>query len=431
MNKLRLFFIIAISASPIIAFNSSAQSETSASDANIRIVPCGTKVPSLKRGVCANKLSEADFRAFAPGVSWYYNWHYKSDMHPPSDAKMEFIPQVWGDSKGDVAGLDSYLGSVSVKPPVVLGVNEPNLRGQAFISPEETAKLVLKIKAVADKYHIPVVAPNMALGSSGNDSIKAMDPIENKMVTYTFFVPFLKAFFHFLGGNDQVAGIGLHSYGNIGELKWATGEMYKQFGKPVWMTEYANWNAKNGDAVNYLIDATEFLENNPHVGGYAWFKERANNASISLLEKEPGKLSELGKYYVGLPAHDTKLYYRLPGKLDAADYATISNAKLTITNDKDAVGLFQVNPEGDAAEATYNLQVDNEGDYTISVHTFAGMTAKDPVEIYKGDKLLGSAVTTQHAWETVDTKIHLEKGLNTLRVKLNDHLLGWFNFASL
>ncbi len=44
----------------------------------IRVVGCEEPVQSVKRGICLNKFSAEDFKAVAPGVSWYYNWHYET-----------------------------------------------------------------------------------------------------------------------------------------------------------------------------------------------------------------------------------------------------------------------------------------------------------------------------------------------------------------
>ncbi len=69
-------------------------------------------------------------------------------------------------------------GALGRRPPVVLALNEPNLKGQAFLPPEDAAAFYLKVKETADAQHIPVVGPNMALGSATNDSITAVDPVD-------------------------------------------------------------------------------------------------------------------------------------------------------------------------------------------------------------------------------------------------------------
>ncbi|MGH8046223.1 MAG: glycosyl hydrolase, partial [Chthoniobacterales bacterium] len=190
--------------------------------APIRIVKCDENVPSKKRGICMNNMSAADFRALAPGVTWFYNWHFKSDSLPPAGVKMTFIPMVWGNRADALAALPAILAGANPKPPVVFAINEPNLKGQAFIPPKVTAEVFKKVAAIAAPFNVPVVGPHMAIGSGADSSIKAMDPLTNKVETYTFMVPFLKAFFHYMGAT-KVAAIGVHSYGNIGELKWSAG----------------------------------------------------------------------------------------------------------------------------------------------------------------------------------------------------------------
>ncbi|HSI87250.1 MAG: glycosyl hydrolase [Candidatus Methylacidiphilales bacterium] len=396
----------------------------------IRVVACDAKVASKKRGICANKLSAEDFRALAPGVSWYYNWHYKTEFTPPSDVKMEFIPQAWGNRPADVEGLDAYLRDAKVKPRVVLAINEPNLKDQAFITPQQTADLMKRIKAVADKYNLPVIGPHMALGSGNDASIKAFDPIDNKEVMYTFFVPFLKATFHYMG-NVKPAGLGLHSYGNIHELKWAAEEMHKQFGQPVWMTEYAQWKVKNQDeARDYLIAATDFLEASPNVAGYAWFKERSTNKAISLLEKESGKLSTLGEMYIAIPSHETDVYYRLPGKLQSENYVKANLATLKLTKDSEG-GVFDMVPGGAETELSYNVMVDREADFAVTFRAFRGAISTNAIEIVKDGKVIASAMAKSGgAWENVQTTVHLPAGPQTLQIRCAGHMMNWAEFTA-
>jgi len=415
--------LLGLSLSSLWAQDAAAPADSSAP--SIRIVACDAKVPSRKRGVCANQLSPEDFRAFAPGVSWYYNWHFKTDSLPPADVSMQFVPQVWSNQPEALQGLQDYLQSAPVKPRVVLAVNEPNLKGQAFITPQETAELYQKVKAIAAPYGIPVAGPNMALGSSSEDSITAPDPVENKPVTYTFMVPFLKAFFSFMG-EAQVDALGFHSYGNFGEMKWASGELYKDFNKPIWVTEYAQWKTNSQEeAVNYLLQATDYLESCPFVQGYAWFKERANNnPSITLLAPEPGKLTALGQAYVALPPHDADLYYRIPGRLQAENYVAAKDAVIRTTTDAD--GVFDMASNGTDSTLDYNLQVDTAGTYTLS---FRVMGQPGPIEVTEKDQTLGSVANTQPTWDNVQVTVPLPAGPQTLRVHFAGRALNWIEFS--
>ena len=133
-----------------------ARAQTSAA---IRVVDCDQKVASAKRGVCANELSADDFRLLAPGVSRFYNWRYESKDFPPAGTNMEFIPMAWGEGQTVRDGLQAYLARTAKKPRVVLAVNEPNPRGQAFITPEHTADFYRgqrQAKGGARRLQVPV-----------------------------------------------------------------------------------------------------------------------------------------------------------------------------------------------------------------------------------------------------------------------------------
>ena len=254
---------------------------------------------SPKRGVCAKDLSAKDFEALKPGVSWWYNWYFKPDG-AGDKSPFEFRPMMWGDSPDLWSGLEKYLEG-GAKPKMLLGLNEPNLKSQCGLAPEATAKAYLRLKKIADRYGIPLVGPHMAIGSPAEDSVKAWDPVEKKEILYTYMVPFLNAFKHYLG-SEPMPALGIHSYGNTGELKWVVGELRKLYGVKVWVTEFNEWKAPSAEAQKtYLLEAVDFLEKSPDVEGYAWFMARMDNPNQSLFEKEPGRLSPLGLAYVNAP----------------------------------------------------------------------------------------------------------------------------------
>ena len=373
-----------------------------------RIYGCDEPVQSAKRGICMNHMSAEDFEVIAPGVSWFYNWHYQSADMPPKGVHIDYVPMMWGDTADRYAGLEKYLAS-HPKPRAVMVLNEPNLKGQAFIPPKQAAEAYLKTKAIADKFGVPIVGPHMALGSPKNDSITAQDPIENKEVTYTFMVPFLKAFMHFLGDDSKVQAFGVHGYGNMGEFTWASGVLTKEFNKPVWVTEYAWWKAGNdAEELKFLVQSTDLLERSPNVGAYAWFKDRVkDNKRISLLEGS-GKLTKLGQAYVAMPVHDADVYYRLPGKLSGARYVNMQDMKI---EPGDEPTNFKMIADKNGAWCDYNLQVDTAGSYTIHIDGEGSFT------------LNGKAAEG-------DVKLQLPKGAQTLRVGCTQkgQVIEWISF---
>jgi len=397
----------------------------------IRIVNCNDRVRSCKRGVCMNEMSQADFAALAPGISWYYNWHFDTKNQGGS-GDMRFIPMLWGKSPEALHGLDQYLASTTPMPPVVLAINEPNLKGQAFITPRETADLYRHCKEITDRYHIPLAGPNMALGSATDDSITAHDPLENKTTTYTFMVPFIKATLHFLQeSNTEVPALAFHSYRDAGEIKWAAEMMHETFNCPIWVTEYAQWSAADAEAARkYMMEATDFLERTPYVAGYAWFKDRMqDNPNISLLEPESGRLSPLGETYVSLPAHDDSVYYRIPGRLQAQDYVTMNGAEIRPTADTN--GKYQMDSCIGGATLDYNIQVDAPGAYTLAFRV-SGSGGK--FDVIKVGGIIASAETPGGKdWHTVRTAVRLVAGPQKLQVQYSASglCLNWIEFARL
>lgn len=391
----------------------------------IRIVACDEQVQSRKRGICANHLEPADFPVLARGVSWWYNWHFTHKETIPAGVKFEFLPMAWGDRPADMEGLEAYLASASVKPRAVLAINEPNLKDQAFISPEKTAALYLKIKAIADKHGVTVIGPHMSLGSPKEGSITAMDPIEHKEVTYTFMVPFLKAVYSYLGKTD-VPATAFHAYGDMGEMTWAVGMMGKEFKRPVWVTEYNYWKAKDdAEARKYLIQSTDLLERTRNVEGYAWFKERMDEPKNALLTKEGGKLTPMGEAYVAMPVHDEDVYYRLPGRLPAENYVEMGQTEIWPTDDVD--GFTHMLAGASGAWLEYNVQVDQVGEYKVALR----VERAGKIEILSGDKVLATVESTEKKWQTVTTKIKLAAGAQKIRVKLGAKGLGanWIEFS--
>ena len=409
----------------IIPVLAALASVTAAEPIAPRIVGCDEPVRSAKRGVCANKLAPADFTALAPGVSWFYNWHFTTDLTPPEGLHFDYIPMVWGDFEGSYAGLEQRLAS-GPRPPAVFAINEPNLKGQAFITPEVCAKAYLRVKEIAGKHGIPVVGPHMALGSAPGDSITAADPLEKKDVTYSWFVPYLKAFAHFAGPAAQGAPVGVHAYKDIHELKWSIDAAHKLTGGPVWMTEFAQWSAADERVeIAFLMQAVDHMERAPHVAGYAWFKERSDNARISLFTGEAGKLSALGEVYVRMPVHDADVFYRLPGRLQVESYRVADKAEIALTTDGDG---FADMVSGGGGWLDLNVSVDAAGPMGLALRIDA---EPGTIALSRAGKPLASIKVDKAGWQTVTVKAQLPAGTQTVRVQLPDRRsrINWIEFS--
>ena len=405
---------------PAATATPSAQPAVTPSATGDTVVNANQKVQATKRGVCENHLSSEDFMALGKGVSWYYNWASNTSDIAPVSSHMGFIPMAWGHG-GDAGAIAGALGR---RPRAVLVLNEPNLKGQAFLTPQAAAEFYLRVKQIADASHVPVVGPNMALGSPTDGSITAVDPVTKQKTTYTSMGAYLAAYFYYVKSAQAPAGIGVHSYNGLGDLKGAVGLAYSITHKPVWVTEFAWWKAgTDSEERQYLVQAVEYLESSSEVAGYAWFKERVDkNTRLSLLG-ESGKLTPLGQEYVRLPSHSMHVFYRIPGLLDAGKY--VANDNMTLRDTTDVDGDFDM-VSGGESWIDYNIQVDQPGTYTLR---FRVSGAPGKMDVVQNGQVLGSVDSTDTGWHTVETSVSLLPGTQTIRISCNGQTLHSIEFA--
>jgi hypothetical protein len=393
-----------------------------------QIVNCDAQVQSRKRGIPVNTMSAADFEAVAPGVSWYYNWG-ATPLTLPGDVTMDFIPMAWNGASSFQTSISNYLAAGN-RPWRVFAINEPNLQGQAFMTPSNSAVTFKQVKAICDPYNIPVICPHMAEGTAVSQSITAYDPIRGSNVTYTTQEPFLKAFFSYCSSNTPAApaGISDHSYAGYGDLTYWTGLMHSDFPtQTVWVTEFNTSASSDAAALANLIPSVDYCERTPWIEGYAWFMSRINGDPHNSLLGSSGVLTAAGQAYVQMPVHDTNLFYRIPGRLQAERYVTITNVNIAPTSDTD--GLADMIATAAGGSVDYNIQVDSPGSYIMNFRV-AGTTGL--IGIFKNGTLLGTAKATQTGWSTVSTTVLLPAGTQILHVVLlaNAEHFNWMEFVA-
>lgn len=395
----------------------------------VQIVNCDAPVQSRKRGIAVNSLSAADFRVMAPGVSWYYNWS-ASPLNKPNDVTMDFIPMAWNGDSSYQTAISSYLAAGN-RPWRVFAINEPNLAGQAFMTPSNTAIAFKQVKAICDPYNIPVISPHMAEGTAANQSITAYDPIQGSNVTYTTEEPFLKAFFSYCSSNTPAtpAGISDHSYAGSGDLTFWTGLMHSDFPtQTVWVTEFNNGATNDAAALADLIPSVDYCERTPYIEGYSWFMSRiSGDPHNSILSTNSGVLTAAGQAYVQMPVHLTNIFYRIPGRLQAERYVTMNNMNIAPTTDTN--GLADMIAASANGSCDYNLQVDTPGNYPLK---FRVAGAVGSVKFYTNNVLLATATVSQSGWTNVSTTVPLRAGTQTVHVVLGStsQRLNWMDFLA-
>lgn len=254
---------------------------------------------SSKRGLAYDLKNDPDLDTLKSGISWWYNWYFKTDApeNYNKDYQMEFIPMLWGGNKtSDYSEVKEFIiNHEEIKYLLVL--NEPNLVDQANKLPFEAAAdwvLYEKVKEdlAAVGRTIYLVGPSMNWGTMEN----FRDPID-------WLDAFYLAYQNANSGTDpQIDYLAFHwyDYGLEAQL-----DRLQKYGKKIWITEMANWNAninsfaKQRDQMEHMVSV---CENREDVFRYAWFIGRGFEDHYSnLFNSGAGELNDLGRFYLNLP----------------------------------------------------------------------------------------------------------------------------------
>jgi len=256
---------------------------------------------SQKRGLAYNLTNSADLDTLKSGVSWWYNWYFKTDAPSGyySNYQMEFIPMLWGgNSDNDYIQVKNFI---LAHPEVdyLLVLNEPNLTDQANQTPAQAAVEWVKYeKVISDLAEedrtIYLVGPAMNWGT---------------MTDYWDPVVWLDAFYDaYRAANENrdphIDYLAFHwyDYGLASQL-----DRLKKYGKKIWITEMANWNAQINSYQKQAEQMTEMVsicESRDDVFRYAWFIGRGSLPDARytyLFTPTPGELTLLGNLYISLP----------------------------------------------------------------------------------------------------------------------------------
>lgn len=255
---------------------------------------------SAKRGIAYDLATEQDLAVLAPGVSWWYDWGLRPNTGVPTDHAarfgMDFIPMLWGNF--DTAQALAFL---QAHPEIryLLLLNEPNLTDQANLTPEQAALLWPRYEAIAVQTGVQLVGPAMTWGTLPGFA----DPV-------VWLDAFYAAYRGANGNRDpRIDYLGFHwyDYGLGAQL-----DRLRKYGKPFWVTEFANWHTGDGNAqidtaekqMAQMTEMVALCESRADVFRYAWFTGRwtrdGDPHHTSLLAGN-GQLTALGAHYLGLP----------------------------------------------------------------------------------------------------------------------------------
>jgi hypothetical protein len=209
---------------------------------------------------------------------------------------MDFYPMLWN-GNFNAASVEAFLkANPSIKYMLVL--NEPNLTGQANMTPQQAAQLWPQYEAVAAQTGVKIVGPAITWGT---------------MAGYEDPVAWLDAFYAaYRAANNnrdpQIDYLAFHwyDYGLSAQLDRLT-----KYNKPFWVTEFANWHSQSdGAQIDSLVKQEAQMtsmvatcESRSDVFRYAWFTGRWNpDPHFTSLLGADGTLTALGTMYLSLPA---------------------------------------------------------------------------------------------------------------------------------
>ncbi|SMO81757.1 Glycosyl hydrolase catalytic core [Paracoccus laeviglucosivorans] len=210
-------------------------------------MPAIALTPSRKKGFCgAEKLYRPELNC-----GWYYNWN----LTPYPSVRIPFAPMIWG---WNDARSPARLRSLSGRPPILFGFNEPDGRNQANMSVPDALDAWPNIENLADE----IVSPS-CVNARGRWMTNFMLQADKRGL--------------------KIDAIGVHSYSapHAEQVIERLEETYRLYGRPLWVTEIAvaDWRAANGgkrnryDAkatLNFMSQITAFMDRTNWIKGYAW-----------------------------------------------------------------------------------------------------------------------------------------------------------------
>ena len=281
------------------------------------LINVDAQTKSAKRGVAGDMLDNNDCSNVSNYLTWFYNWANtpNSGVTNISQNYLEYCPMLWNGS-WNAANVNTYL---SAHPEVkyLLTFNEPNLATQSNMTPAQAAALWPQVEAIANTYNLKIVSPAMTYCPSG-----CVSGYSGSGITW------LDDFFAACPG-CRVDYIGLHIYdtwlygfeGNVGNA--TTG--YKKYGKPIWITEFAEQalnSASLAQHANLMVDAIDFMENDPMIYRYAWFIARSSPTTNTqdILGQTTGTYTNLGLIYTHMSSYDKNYYHTVNNIIEAEYY---------------------------------------------------------------------------------------------------------------
>lgn len=228
---------------------------------------------STKKGFVYD-VSDPNLDAKLESVSakWHYTWGLQGGQSSP------FVPMIWGSKTLSKAPATTV--------PIILGFNEPDGAAQSNLTVQQALSLWTQVTCRGIRVGSPATAGNPTTTGSWLEQ--------------------------FMDGAPHVDFICVHWYAppNASSFLNEIDAIYKKFGKPIWVTEFAvaDWSGKFPDGFGaplveqFMKDACAGLDARPYVERYSWKTRTTSDAHMgtSAIFNDDGSLTVLGQIYASL-----------------------------------------------------------------------------------------------------------------------------------
>ncbi|MDP4238574.1 MAG: glycosyl hydrolase [Bacteroidota bacterium] len=377
---------------------------------------------SFKRGLGYNNLLTGDVQALSPGVSWAYNWGQSGSTNDAAfkQYNLEYVPMCWNGV--NTAQLVTLL---TAHPEIkyILGFNEPNFKAQSNLTPTQAAAEWPDLEKIADQFGLTIVGP--ALNYSPDAPYQ--DPIK-------WYDEFFQAC-----PDCRVDHIAVHLYmSSVSAIKSSI-DKYKKYGRPIWLTEFCAWDGGTTEASQeqFMFDTVDYLENEPAIFRYAWFKERGYSGGypyMQLLNKSlEGVLLPMGELYTYMSSYDNNYYFKTSQLIPSEQYISMKGIRLEKTTDvSDHLNITDFDPTYDYVE--YNVDIPEAGEYNVFFRNAFQYGDASEVRISVNNVEKGSMVFENKGigvWSTQQCKATFDAGKQRVRIdfKQGGLKLNWWEIT--
>ena len=388
---------------------------------------------SGKRGVGYNfmQFPKEDVAALAPYISWCYNWGASPSSATVSslldEYAIDYFPMAWNGV--NESAIRAYKAS-HPQCAYILAFNEPNLKDQANMTPQQAAEKWPALKALAQELNLKIVAPAMNYGTLAGYS----DPEK-----------WLDEFFQLVPKTD-VCALALHCYMGSAGAMYGFIHKFDKYDLPIWMTEFCCWDKPAPGSVeaqiDYMNEAVVMLEAEPKVERYAWFIPRGSGAVDSypymqLLSKDDiGALSPQGEVFAALSSLNKNTWIPSSAPILPNTYCDCSAAEAVrkgsfasaphLRPTTDNAGVLMMT--GFSQDQWIDYQIDVVADVKTLVLRYQGLVgAKLTILVDGEEKAQVQLPWNEGKWDEQEVALSISKDKHTIRFVSGGNItFNWF-----